>query len=62
MNHSTVSGIMWTALGLLLAVQGVADIATGRVSEGIFTLIPGLALLLFEFYTYRRTGRVKGIL
>lgn len=53
---------MWTALGLLLAIQGIADIAAGKGAEGLYTLIPGLALLAFEFYTYRRSGTVKGIL
>ena len=62
MIHSTISGLMWTGLGLLLIVQGIADFAAGRTSEGVFTLIPGVALLVFEFYTYRRTGTVKGIL
>ena len=62
MNHSTISGVMWTVLGLILSLQGIADMVAGKTTEGLYTLIPGLVLLVFEFYTYRRTGNVKGIL
>ncbi len=62
MNHSTFSGIMWTVLGFVLAFQGMADLLAGRTTEGLYTLVPGVALLAFELYTYRRTGSVKGIL
>lgn len=57
-----LSGIIWIIFGLFLVGSGVRDILLGNYNSGLFYIIIGSFILLFQFYLYKKTGRIGGIL
>ena len=62
MDHRVVSGIIWIIFALFMIGSGVYDILRGAQESGIFYIIIGALILLFQFYLYKKTGKVGGIL
>ncbi len=62
MNHRIVSGIIWIGFAILMIGMGIADIVKKKSSEGASYIIIGIFILAYQFYIYKKTGRIGGLL
>ncbi|NPA15779.1 MAG: hypothetical protein GXO44_04420 [Deferribacteres bacterium] len=62
MDHRVISGIIWIGFAIVMLVFGAVEVFKNKNSEGVSYIILGVLILAFQFYTYKRTGKVGGIL
>ncbi len=60
MDPRIISGLMWVLLGLFMVVDGLWEyLKLGNQGAVVYILL-GALILLWQFWLYRRTGKIGG--